>query len=90
MDWSIVHETGAVFENMIAVSLTRMAARLTETGTGDFEIKHEVDFVLIKDNSPLCLFEAKEGSREISRSGRSKPLLPHSPSIPGNQIIPNG
>jgi uncharacterized protein len=77
MDWSIVHETGAVFENMIAVSLTRMAARLTETGTGDFEIryirdreKREVDFVLIKDNSPLCLFEAKEGGREISRSGR--------------------
>ncbi len=52
MDWSIVHETGAVFENMIAVSLTRMAARLTETGTGNFEIryirdreKREVDFV---------------------------------------------
>jgi uncharacterized protein len=54
-----------------------MAARFTETGLGAFEVcyvrdkeKHEVDFLLIKDNRPLALFEAKESATEISASGR--------------------
>jgi hypothetical protein len=32
--------------------------------------KREVDFVLIKDNRPMALFETKEGDSEISPSGR--------------------
>ncbi len=77
VDWSILTGPGAVFENMIAVSLERLAARLTETGMGDFEIryirdreKREVDFVLVKNNKPVCLFEAKTSDRGISRSAR--------------------
>ncbi|MHB8092369.1 MAG: ATP-binding protein [Syntrophales bacterium] len=72
-DWSMLQEAGPRFENFIAVSLMRMAARFTETGLGIFEVmyirdtaKREVDFVLVKDNKPLALFEAKEGGREIT------------------------
>jgi predicted AAA+ superfamily ATPase len=70
-------DEGNRFENLIAVSLSRMAARLTEKGLGDYEIryirdreKREVDFVMVKDDIPICLIEAKEGSREISKNGR--------------------
>jgi len=77
LDWSILTESGKRFENLLAVSLLRMAARFTETGLGIFEVmyirdkeKREVDFVLVKDNRPMALFEAKEGDSEISGSGR--------------------
>jgi len=75
-DWSMLSEPGIVFENLLAVSLIRMAARLTETGHGDFEIcyirdreKREIDFVLVKNGTPLCLFEAKEENTDISPAG---------------------
>ena len=77
LDWSVLTDSGKRFENLLAVSLLRMAARFTERGLGIFEVmyirdkeKREVDFVLIKDNRPLALFEAKEGDSEISASGR--------------------
>ncbi len=76
-DWSSLPDQGRRFENLMAVSLIRMAARLTEVGLGVFEVmyirdkeKREVDFVLIKDNKPMALFETKEGDSEISPSGR--------------------
>ncbi len=76
-DWSILPESGVVFENITAVALIRMAARMTETGLGNYEIrylrdreKREVDFVLIKDNHPVCLFETKESHTGISKAGR--------------------
>jgi predicted AAA+ superfamily ATPase len=76
-DWSILPDPGKRFENLLALSLLRMATRFTETGLGSFEVmyirdkeKREVDFVLIKDNQPLALFEAKDGDSEISSSGK--------------------
>jgi len=76
-DWSLLTDEGNRFENLIAVSLVRMAARLAEKGLGDYEIryirdreKREVDFVVVKDTRPICLIEAKEGGREISKNGR--------------------
>jgi predicted AAA+ superfamily ATPase len=76
-DWSSLPDQGSRFENLMAVSLVRMAARFTEMGLGVFEVmyirdkeKREVDFVLIKDNRPMALFETKEGDSEISPSGR--------------------
>jgi hypothetical protein len=54
-----------------------MTARFTEMGLGAFELmyvrdkeKREVDFIVIKDNRPLSLFEAKEGDEAISPSGK--------------------
>jgi hypothetical protein len=76
-DWSALPDQGRRFENLMAVSLVRMAARFTEMGLGVFEVmyirdkeKREVDFALIKDNKPTALFETKEGDSEISPSGR--------------------
>ena len=72
-DWSLLPDSGPRFENLLAVSLVKMAARFTETGLGTFEVmyirdtaKRAVDFVLVKDGKPLALFEAKEGGREIA------------------------
>jgi uncharacterized protein len=76
-DWSFLEEKGRRFENIIAVALLRMATRFSEMGLGLFELmyirdkeKREVDFVLIKDNRPLALFEAKESNEAISPSGK--------------------
>jgi len=76
-DWSGLSDRGKRFENLMAASLIRMAARFTEMGLGVFEVmyirdkeKREVDFVLIRDNRPMALFETKEGDSEISLSGR--------------------
>jgi predicted AAA+ superfamily ATPase len=75
-DWSGLPDQGRRFENLMAVSLVRMAARFTEMGLGVFEVmyirdkeKREVDFALIKDNKPTALFETKDGDSEISPSG---------------------
>ena len=75
-DWSNVPDAGGRFENLMAVSLIKMAARLSETGMGSFEIMHirnkekqEVDFVLVKNGKPVALFEAKESDSDISKAG---------------------
>lgn len=75
-DWTNIPETGPRFENLLAVSLLKMAARFSETGLGTFEIMHirnkekrEVDFVLVKNNKPIALFEAKDSDSEISKTG---------------------
>ena len=93
LDWSLLSESGAVFENLMAVSLIRMAARMTETGQGNFEIcyirdreKREVDFVLVKDNKPVCLFETKESDTNISKHGR---FFGRKLNIPFYQIVRN-
>ena len=92
-DWSILSEPGVVFENLMAVSLIRMAARMTETGLGNFEIrylrdreKREVDFVLVKDNHPVCLFETKESDTDISKAGK---FYGEKLDIPFYQIVHN-
>lgn len=75
-DWTNVPDPGIRFENLLAVSLVKMAARFSETGLGTFEVMHirnkekqEIDFVLVKNGRPLALFEAKESDSEISRTG---------------------
>lgn len=92
-DWSNVPDSGCRFENLLAVSLIKLAARLTEIGLGSFEIMHirnkekqEIDFVLAKNKKPVALFEAKESDDNISKSGIyfSKQL-----SLPYFQIVHN-
>ncbi|NLD80548.1 MAG: hypothetical protein GX642_05200 [Smithella sp.] len=70
-----------------------MAARLTETGLGTFEIMHirnkekqEIDFVVVKNNKPLALFDAKESDCNIAKTGLyfSRQL-----SIPYFQVVRN-
>ena len=75
-DWTNVPDPGIRFENLLAVSLVKMATRFSETGLGTFEVMHirnkekqEIDFVLVKNGRPLALFEAKESDSEISKTG---------------------
>jgi uncharacterized protein len=92
-DWTNVPDDGCRFENLLAVSLIKLAARLTEIGLGTFEIMHirnkekqEIDFVMVKNNKPIALFEAKESDSNISKAGSyfSKQL-----SLPYFQIVRN-
>lgn len=76
-DWTMIQEPGIRFENLLAVSLLRMAARLTEKGLGEFEVrylrdreKREIDFVLVKNQHPVALIEGKRGDKIISRQGK--------------------
>lgn len=76
-EWPLVSDSGLRFENFLAVNLLRMAARFTESGLGNFDVfyirdkeKREVDFALVKDNTPIALFEAKESDSSISKPGR--------------------
>jgi predicted AAA+ superfamily ATPase len=76
-DWSLLSDQGSKFENLIAMALLRMATRFTESGLGEFVVryirdreKREVDFVLVKDNKPFALFEAKTSELSIDKSGR--------------------
>ncbi len=75
-DWTMVNDEGARFENAIAVFLLRLVSRLNELGIGDFDLRYirkhqgqEVDFVLIKNNEPIALFEAKKHDSNLSKSG---------------------
>jgi predicted AAA+ superfamily ATPase len=77
VDWSAIADPAVRFENLCALTLVRMASRLSETGVGHFEVmfirdkeKREVDFVLVDGQRPVALFEAKEADLEITPSGR--------------------
>jgi hypothetical protein len=92
-DWSLLSDRGSRFENLIAMALFRMAVRLTETGMGEMQIryirdreKREVDFVLVRDNRPVALFEAKAGESWIAPSGR---FFSQKLDIPFYQIVLN-
>ncbi len=75
-DWTMAKDEGARFENAIAVFLLRLVCRWSELGLGDFELRYirnqqgqEVDFVIVKGQKPLALFEAKRGDIDMSKSG---------------------
>ena len=75
-DWTMVSNQGARFENLVAVTLLRLVCRWNELGLGDFDLRYvrnhqgrEVDFLLIKDNRPYALFEAKESDLGLSAAG---------------------
>ena len=91
VDWSAIPDPAIRFENLCAVALVRMAARLTETGVGRFEVmfirdkeKREVDFVLVDKQRPIALFEAKDADLEIAPSGR---YFSNKLGIPYYQIV---
>jgi len=65
-DWSLVEDTGARAENLIASALLKTAHALTESGYGDVALhflrdkqKREVDFVVVRDGKPWFLVEVK-------------------------------
>jgi predicted AAA+ superfamily ATPase len=72
-DWSIVNDTGSCYENFIASHLLKLVHYLTDSGFGTFELcylrdkdKREVDFLVIRDDLPWFLVEAKIADNSLS------------------------
>lgn len=74
-DWSRVQDDGARFENLIAVHLNKYVQWLEDTEGRNIELRYfrdrdarEVDFVIVENNQPTHLIEAKRGDTSISPS----------------------
>lgn len=74
-DWTFAEKKGARFENMLAVMLLRLVNRFNELGLGNYELryvrnkeKEEIDFLIIKNNKPFALLEAKENEIDIPKA----------------------
>lgn len=72
-DWSAVPEDGPRFENMVASHLLKYCHYLEDTEGFETELRYirdvdrrEVDFVLLKEGSPLFAVECKLGERAPS------------------------
>jgi len=72
-DWSTVGDQGGRYENFIASHLLKFVHYLTDSGMGTFELcylrdkdKREVDFVVIRDDLPWFLVEAKIADNSLS------------------------
>ena len=75
-DWRFVENMGARFENMLAVYLLSLISGWNELGIGDFDLRYlrnhqgkEVDFLILKNNIPLAMFEAKLNETSPAASG---------------------
>ena len=74
-DWSQLLDDGQRFENFIASHLLKAVTYWNETGLGKFALhylrdkeKREVDFVVIKNNKPWFIVEAKSSDTAVSPS----------------------
>ncbi len=74
-DWSLISEPGPRFENFIASQLLKYCHFMEDTEGFRMNLrflrdtdKREVDFVIIKDNSPLFAVECKSGEKNINSS----------------------
>lgn len=74
-DWSEVEKEGARYENLIAGHLLKYCDYLTDTGFGLFELryikdkeKHEIDFLILKNNRPWLPIEVKLSDEKPSKN----------------------
>jgi hypothetical protein len=72
-DWSGLKDAGKRAETLVACHLLKAVEYWTDTGQGRFELrylrdkeKREVDFVIVRDEKPWFLVEAKLADRVIS------------------------
>jgi predicted AAA+ superfamily ATPase len=72
-DWSLVSDSGARAETFVACHLLKAVEGWTDLGLGLFELryvrdkeKHEVDFVVIRDNRPWFIVEVKVSDTSIT------------------------
>ena len=75
MDWTVVKDIGARFENLTACHLLKWRHFMEDTEGRDVDLryfrdidKREVDFVLIEDGRPIHLIECKKGYRGKNRA----------------------
>lgn len=74
-DWSLCIDDGSRAENFVALALLKAVNYWNDMGFSDYELcylrdkdRHEVDFIIIKDNKPWLLVEVKlTNNKSISR-----------------------
>ncbi|MBA7498168.1 hypothetical protein ES704_00903 [subsurface metagenome] len=74
-DYAQISNTGARFENMIALELYRAVLNWNVLGWGDFSLnyirnkeKEEVDFLICENHQPILLIECKLSDENVSNS----------------------
>jgi len=73
MDYALIEDAGARFENMVALELFRAVSNWNDMGYGDFALHfirtkdgREVDFVLTNNRKPFLLVEAKSSDESVA------------------------
>lgn len=91
LDWTVVSDTGARFENLVAFHLLKWVFFLQDTEGRNVELryfrdvdKREVDFVILEDNKPIHFIEAKSSGKVQSLSLRY--LKRKFPSVTATQV----
>jgi len=91
LDWTVVSDTGARFENLVAFHLLKWVFFLQDTEGRNVELryfrdvdKREVDFVIMEDNKPVHFIEAKTSGKVQSPSLRY--LKRKFPSVTATQV----
>lgn len=74
-DWSGLSDPGSRAETFIACHLLKAVEFWTDTGEGDFELryirdkqKREVDFIILRENTPWILVEVKQSETRLAPS----------------------
>jgi hypothetical protein len=72
-DYGSVRDKAARFENLVACHLLKICDYWTDTGEGDFRLfylrdkeKHEIDFLIVRDETPWLPVEVKLADTELS------------------------
>lgn len=73
-DWSLCQQKGSRFENMVASNLLKYCHHLEDTLGDNMELcflrdmqKREIDFVVLRNGSPIFGIECKTGEKNISK-----------------------
>ncbi|MEE8380481.1 MAG: ATP-binding protein [Thermodesulfobacteriota bacterium] len=95
LDWTLVKDTGARFENLVACHLIKWCFFLQDTEGRDIELryfrdtdKREVDFVIVEDGKPVHFIECKASGKYPSLPLRY--LKQRFPSVKATQISLEG
>ena len=72
-DYASVRDKAARFENLVACHLLKICDYWTDTGEGEFRLfylrdkeKHEIDFLIVRDETPWLPVEVKLADTELS------------------------
>ena len=92
LDWTVVSDIPARFENLVACHLFKWCFFLQDTEGLDIELRYfrdvdrrEVDFVIVKEGKPSHFVECKTSETDPSPSLRY--LKVRFPSVPATQVI---
>jgi predicted AAA+ superfamily ATPase len=94
LDYALVPDQGARFENLIAVELHRAVTAWNDLGYGEFGLhyirtkeKREVDFVLSEGHKPFLLLEVKLAD---DRPSPNLQRFQNSLGVPAVQLLAEG